>query len=580
MNYSALTKAVLIAVALPLAACSTPPSRQQVVNADTDAATAAAKLVAGERTLSDHAGKNVRGGTLDADTRAAEQVKPAVLRRATHPWIGSTLVAVESNDRLPSVFTEPQKLAFDDTASGGKVSLNVIATRITKLTGVPVRVKNDVYSTVDGAQNASVQTAGVTVPAMDGTTRAVATIQRAGSVDQSLSAMEMRWNGSLQQFLEMITDRLGLSWEYRDGAVVIERFQTDFFEIAGFDNEGSYALGMSSSDQGQTGTGSSGGLSASNATSEVTEKGKSSAVSSILKGVNLIIAQSPGSSATISDGSGRMAVTTTKDAMARVRSYVRDENNAMQRQVQIQFDIYSVSHTADDEQGIDWTGVLSSISGTWGATMSSPTSLVSSAAGTVAYNILSGGTSNTSKKLGGTSSVLSLLSQYGTAVQHKPVSLLGLNRQWARKASLDSQAYVSEATAGSSTTTTTTSAGLKTSTVTTGDRFVAMPQILDNNTVLLKFGLGLATLVDIETFTSGSGSTLVSVQNPETTNIIDQSSVALRPGEILAITGISKVVTKSNRNTLGEDVPILAGGSKVISRDREDFIILVRATIL
>ena len=42
----------------------------------------------------------------------------------------------------------------------------------------------------------------------------------------------MRWSGSLEGYLDLVTDQLSLSWEYRDGVVVIERFRTEFFEIA------------------------------------------------------------------------------------------------------------------------------------------------------------------------------------------------------------------------------------------------------------------------------------------------------------------------------------------------------------
>ena len=84
--------------------------------------------------------------------------------------------------------------------------------------------------------------------------------------------------------------------------------------------------------------------------------------------------------------------------------------------------------------------------------------------------------------------------------------------------------------------------GLKTSTVTTGDRFAVQANIQDNGTITLKFGIGLSSLVNLASFSSGAGSTLQTVQTPETSAILDQSEVTLQPGQVLAITGLSRVV--------------------------------------
>ena len=48
----------------------------------------------------------------------------------------------------------------------------------------------------------------------------------------------------------------------------------------------------------------------------------------------------PGSSVALNDGSARVTVTTTKDAMRQVREIVKQEVKSMSRQVMIQIDIY------------------------------------------------------------------------------------------------------------------------------------------------------------------------------------------------------------------------------------------------
>jgi type IVB pilus formation R64 PilN family outer membrane protein len=341
-------------------------------------------------------------------------------------------------------------------------------------------------------------------------------------------------------------------------------------------------MGLNASDQGSTSPASAAttGQIASNASTDISEKGKSSAVTSILAAIQQIIRDVPGSNAVRSDGSGRITVTTTKETMTKVREFVRAENEALLRQAQIQFDIYSVRSSEGSERGVDWNLVLRSLSDAAALKVSSPAMLSGASAGELGFSVLSPSetSSNRAVRFADTSAILKLLSEQGSATQHRPVSLLTLNRQWARKASLGSQAYVSETTPGAASNVNGAvgAPGLKTSTITTGDRYLAQPHILDNNTVVLKFGIGLSSLVGLPSFVS-AGQT---VQTPEVTNIIDQSTIALKAGQILVITGLSRIVTHDSTRTLGEDTPVGIGGSKKLIRQREDFIIFVRPTIL
>ena len=84
--------------------------------------------------------------------------------------------------------------------------------------------------------------------------------------------------------------------------------------------------------------GSGGGLSTNNASADVSEKGRASTASTLIAAVQQILSAVPGSSVIRADGSGRIAVTTTKETMTKVRDFVRAENESMLRQAQIQFD--------------------------------------------------------------------------------------------------------------------------------------------------------------------------------------------------------------------------------------------------
>jgi type IVB pilus formation R64 PilN family outer membrane protein len=592
---------------LALAGCTT-PSVTERVQADHAAGAAGVAPLGAAPALPAQAGARVAGAPIDAARRATEQAARPVLRRSAAPWIGSVSVPMGSGERLPSIFTEPVRLNFEDAASGGKVSLRTVADRITAVTGVAVRLKPDVFAGAEGVARAPiapiapspgpalpvasvVPLPGLTGPgappagtpaAMPMPVAAAAPVTR----ETSVNAVAMRWAGTLEGYLDLIADQLGLAWEFRDGAVVIERFRTEFFEVASLDSETDYHLGLSGADPALSAgaSGGGGGGSASGAGNDVTEHGKANAVASILAAVTQMIRDVPGSSAVRSEGSGRIAVTTTKETLSKVRDFIRAENESLLRQAQIQFDIYSVTRNESDERGIEWSAVLTALGNVYSGTIGSPATLTGSSAAGIGFTILtptqSGVTDAVTQHLGGSNALIKLLNEYGTSTQHREVSLLALNRTWDRKSSLGGRAYVSATVPGAATTAGVGAPGLVTSTVTTGDRYLAQPFILDNNTVLLKFGIGLSSLVNLANFTSGTGIAQQTVQTPETTAVNDQATVALKAGQVLVITGLSRAVAGDDRRALSEDASIGLGGSRTQTRLREDFVIFVRPTLL
>ena len=586
--------AALAWLAIAVSAGCAEPGVTDHVQADHALGLAGTASLHADRTLAEQ-GAGAPGSQADADRRAAEQAARPVLRRARSPWVGSVSVPMGSGEHLPSIFTEPVKLNFDDAASGGKVSLRTMADRITAVTGVPVRLKADVFAAGEAFARPAPQAVVPSIPALPTlggrpTGGAEGVALPAPSMpplrDTSVNAVAMRWSGSLEGYLDLVTDQLSLSWEYRDGVVVIERLRTEFLEIAALESETDYHLGLSGADQANaTSTGNGGGTnSTASSSNEVSEHGKSNAVASILSAIGQIIKDVPGSSVVRSDGSGRIAVTTSKETLSKVRDFVRVENESLLRQAQVQFDVYSVTRNESDERGIEGHAVLAALGGAYTGSFSAPTTLAGATAANVGFSILtptqSGVSTPATRHFGGSSALLKLLSEYGVSTQHREVSLLALNRTWDRKSSLGGRAYVSATIPGAASTTGVGAPGLVTSTVTTGDRYLAQPFILDNNTVLLKFGIGLSSLVNLVNFTSGTGTAQQTVQTPETTAINDQSTVALKAGQILVITGLSRLVSSDDRRTLTDGAPIGLGGSKTQSRLREEFVIFVRPTIL
>lgn len=548
------------ALSLALAGCASSPVADRADNKVSEAEAKRDLVVAPL-----DADSNIRGAVDSADRLAQQQKKPMVLKQASKSWVGSVMVPVNADDKLPATFSTDYVMNFAD--GRGPLPLPVIAARVSQIVGIPVRLQQDVFSSPEVSSSASNN---------DSQANAARGNSVSAAQPSTLSAANMNWSGSLSGFLDNLTDQLGLSWEYRDGSIVIMRFTTENYEIATFPNGYKYTI-----NSGASGSTSGEGVTTTSQLN-IAEEGLLNGLTSIVEVVQKMVADVPGSEVIIAEGSGRLVVKTSRDAQAQVRKFIRTENANMLRQVQVQLDIYSVSTSNVDEFGVDWTAFYRSLSRSVGFDLTSPSSLTSIDSGSVSAIILPGGTSGTARRFANSTAVINALNQVGDNVQHRPISLVALNRQWARKARLNTTGYLSETTPSVSSGFGGGSGvpGLTTSSITTGDQYAVMPFILENNVVMLKMGLSLSDLLDLFEVTTGSGETLQRVQTPNTSSISDQYTVALRPGEIMAITGLSRDVSTSDRRSLAAQASILFGGSRAASNSRENFIVFIRAVVL
>ena len=601
MNFKFAFSGVVAAVAVMLAGCAAPELQHKIEVVNNQMITG---LNAGAMPLP--TGPVMVGSSAMAEELAKQQIDPPVAMRAKQPWYGTRMVAVQSDELLPPVFFERFTFDFDDRMSGGRVPIEVVAERIYRITNVPVRISADVNGLSPQAAQAPAQPPAISMPMPGSSTnrpgQPLPSPLPAGGAAQvetpkqsseptrtslpltDLNAIEMRWRDrDMVSFLNTVTDRLGLGWSYRDGVVMIHRYVTETFELGAFGSSQDYAMSISGASTGAAGGGGTGGSSASQL--QVTETGKSSPIQSIVKTVTTMLESVKGSSVALSEGTSRLTVTTTKESMRHVRSMLKQEQESMTRQVMIQIDIYSLSSTNSNDSGVNLQVLFQNLQKTFGVALAGPTSGVTSEAGGLALNILSvlnGGNpnSNTVQRFGNSALMLQALHQNGISVQHQPLNMIAMNRQWARKTNLKQTGYLSETTPSTVAGAGSGAPGLKTSTITTGDRFIVLPAILDNGAVLLKFGVSLTNLLGLFDVTTGAGATLQKVQTPEVSGTDDQSTVLLRAGEVMVLTGLSRIKSTQDARSLGENVPVVLGGSSKMSQSREDFVIFVRPVIL
>jgi type IVB pilus formation R64 PilN family outer membrane protein len=565
------------AAVMLLSGCASPEMNRKIEQAQSKVPMAAipGHLQAGAQTL----------GAPDAVAQRGVQFhSDSLVRSSSAPWVGGLRSVPRTEDRLPAVFNEKYQFSFADRSA-----LPTVAERLTRMTGVPVRIRDDVFAsamTASGGGGPDSVTQATDIPLPFTGEKLVPSPPRTlkaatASSDQLLTnargasplSIKMDFNGRLRDFLDALTSKMALSWEYRDGSVVILRLLTESYDVAAFPGKQTYS--MSTGGSGGGSGGEDGVQMAASSKLNISQSGQADVRESLLKTVQEMIVNDPGSSATWADGSGRLVVVAAKETQARVRDFLDKENKALSQMVNVTFDIYTVRSSDTDEKGVDWTSVFQSLNQRYGMSFKAPGSLTGATSGNLGVNFISsGGTTNSS-------AILTMLNQFGHSTKMRPVSITTLNGQWDTKSRLSTDGYLKETTPGTASSTGGSGApGLKTDTVTTGDQFAVLPYIQSDKSVVVKYSISLSDLLGLFDVTTGAGETLQKVQTPRVDAINASSTIRLAPGETAVITGLSRLVASRDENRLSREVPIIAGGSLRGSVLRENFMVLVRATPL
>lgn len=561
--------------------------------------------------------KGVRGGAAHAQEQAVAQRQPEVLKKSQQPWIGSRNRPVKAEEKLPAIFYESLILAQADGDQG--VNIDQLADRLADITRLSVRVLPEVHDALaviprlqanesmefmDDPDMVDFEAIDGEKPAKSGDRQKAAPVetrqnQRGRSGQPSVAAPLtlpphlLKWRGSLRGFLNHLSDRLNLYWTFEDNTIVLSRFATEVFELAALPSESRYKFdsdakggsarrgsggGGGGSSASGSGAGSQGAGSVSGSLAlEIREEGVLNYHKDAVAVVRKLVSSVPGSEVLLATGSGRLVVKTSRPVLHQIRTFLQAENASLLKQVLIQMDVYTLASNSNNQFGVNWGLVYDRLLSLGTLGINSPQSLTDETVGRATFLMSDKG------RLANSTAVIQSLSQIGYSAQHRPVSMLAMNRQWVRKSRLSTQSYLAETTPAVSTTNNTSAVslpGLTPGSVTVGDQIAIMPYVLDNNTVVLKFGLSFSDLLRLDIVGSGEGVSRQQVQVPSTALLSDQFTVALRPGEVFAITGLSRDTSSVDKATLGEALSVWAGGSQRSSSNREHFLVFLRVVIL
>lgn len=463
--------------------------------------------------------------------------------------------------------------------------IQVVAERVTQLTGIPTIVSPDVLvtavaataSTGAGPSPGPALPPGVQLPPAPGGTMSQPQIQ-AGQTGPNAS-IYIEYGGTLANFLDIVASRYGISWEWTGTEIRFFRLATRTFRVVGL--PGDTTLTSKISNQSGSAANTGGGATTSGGSASTSTQDMSITVSgmSVWRAIEESIRTmlSTSGKVAVTPATGTVTVTDTPAVVAAVERFINDQNATMSRQVVVNVRVLAVTLSDSDNYGINWNAVYNSLSGNFGwswknAFATDPT------ASALTLKILStaGGTGNSNiKAWSGSEAVINALSSQGRVSQVTSTNLVTLNNQpvpmqvGQQRSYLASSSTTQTANVGA---TTTLTPGL----LTTGFAMNLVPHIIDTVRLALQYSIDLSSLVDIKSVTS-NGST---IQTPviDTRNFLER--VMLTTGDVLVVAGFEQAAASSSLDGIGQSSNVALGGNVQGSRDRTVLVILLQPVIM
>ncbi len=270
-----------------------------------------------------------------------------------------------------------------------------------------------------------------------------------------------------------------------------------------------------------------------------------------------------------------MTVTDTPQVQAQVARFVEYQNEVLNRQVQLNVQLLSVTRSKTDQMGLDWSMVYRSLNNV-GATMTG-------SFGGAADNAMSGGVSilesatGNAAKFSGSNALFKALSEQGAVSVDMSQAAPTTNLSPAPFQLSDQTVYIARAS-----TTATTNAGstssLEPGMITTGLNVTMLPFIKENGDVQLQFSFNLSDPPTISSFTTRDGNSRMDMPHTRLRSLTRK--VNLRAGQSLVLTGFEQVNTTTKKSGMFTPDNFLFGGGRAGDNTRTSLVIVITPVVL
>ncbi|EBP9474363.1 PilN family type IVB pilus formation outer membrane protein [Salmonella enterica] len=390
--------------------------------------------------------------------------------------------------------------------------------------------------------------------------------QRAGS---EATLRGVYWKGSLDGFLDNVTARLGLSWRYEEGRIVIFYLDTRNFPVLFMDSQAGFTsktVSGTTSSTGSSGGGSSGGISGDNNTSQSTDMAiKSNLYGDVSATVKAMLTPGVGR---MNLSAGVLTVTDTSRVLSQIGRYIDDRNRELNRQVVLNVQIYSVESRRSDQLGIDWDAVLN---------LSSVKATFTNAFTSANDAIASGGAMIVDGKGAGTKALVKALSEQGNVSVTTQSSSLTTNLSAVPIQVALQQDYISDVTS-EQTANVGSSISSTRSTITTGFNMTVLPYLMPaSSSMQLQFSVNMSDDPTMRTVPQGEKS---SVELMKTRLKTFTQRVNMKSGQTLILSGYEQLNNTADHQGVGSSRFFGLGGGASGAQNRTQLVMFVTPIIL
>ena len=493
------------------------------------------------------------------------------------PYVGAVSIPVSRDAALPPVLRDVT-FSFPD-----KMSLAQVAEYITVRTRVPVRISADCFldmRKIVGAAQSSAP-AGAAPAAGTGAAGAATPAPSAGGAYMALpapvatgenysSSFRVDFTGSLDVFLDRIANQAGINWEYRDGAIQFYRVVTRVLTLR--TPMGNHTVSMQLNKSGANSSGDSKTVatgSGANSNMQISGSFPQDVWDRMEKELKPLLSSI--GSVSVNRESGSIVIRDIRENVDAAAEVVAAENRKLSRVAAIRARVVRVQINGGDQQGVNWTAVVTNIQNAATATLRTPTSLVASTAGSIGLSIV-----DPTNRWNGSQLVVNALATVGTILDDRTVEIQAFHGVASIKAIANSEGYLASTTpaSGGSGSSGVGVPGLTPGTVTTGITLMVLPQILDSNQMILRYQLDLSSNQGFKTVSTGSGETLQQIQTPNIQSAGGMETALLRQGETKAMAYVA-VTNSLNENKLMPQVSSGLFGSYNGSRAKDYFVLML-----
>lgn len=447
----------------------------------------------------------------------------------------------------------------------GRHNLATIADILTRTTGVVVSMTPDAL--MDPRAFSAVRTM-VTVPPpvlgqasptglptnVDAMNLAGPAAMQAGAArvgltaEQAVNTFELNYSGPFTELLDWIANQAQLNWTYENDRIVFRRVVTQFIPVralpAGFKGSRTFSVGAGSNN--------------SSMTTEFADE--------LWEGLGKTIPLMLSTSGQV-QLDPKLGIATVRDAIANVQEverYIQQIHNQYMRQISIQVEVVQVDLSTEAQAGIDWANISSNN----GRFQSSGPAFLRGTSEAGVVGIFRGSNSQF---------LLKSLERYGRVSTMYSTVVNTMHRQSVPLSVSNTRTYVRSITAGAITGTgTITGPSLTAADINTGFSLNLLPVILDSNRILLETAIGISSIRELASFSTGSGFGQATVQQPDVDSFMNVQRVGLAMGETLVLLGYEYEDTRNNAaDVVGNKLPT----SRLSRSNKKSVVILLTPTI-